>query len=213
MTLELDLPQLKAFFANHPDKYLEHVKKSMLDLSQAERFEKDNFIPSAVLIPFIQSPQGLSILFTKRASHLNHHAGQISFPGGRIDAKDKDARAAALREMEEEIGHPHDQIHILGQMPNYRTGTGFQITPIVGQILPPFDFVANHHEVAQIFEIPINHLFGKDIYKIETKIWKGMEVHFYSLQYQEHYIWGATAGILALLNQAILEFTNMTNQS
>src|SRR5229473_3924321 len=108
--------------------------------------------PAAVLVPLVDHEGGMSVLLTQRTAHLSAHAGQISFPGGRIEEADADAVAAALRETEEEIGLPRDRVSVIGQLDNYVTGTGFEIAPIVGIVMPPFALAIDPYEVAEAFE-------------------------------------------------------------
>ena len=112
-------------------------------------------VPAAVLIPLVNRPQGMTLLLTLRTAHLNDHAGQISFPGGRVDPEDRDPIATALRETEEEIGLSRKHIEIIGTLPDYLTGTGFRVTPVVALVEPPFELAAAVFEVAEIFEVPL----------------------------------------------------------
>src|SRR5207253_7654072 len=114
--------------------------------------------PAAVLVPLVDYPAGMSVLLTQRTAHLSAHAGQISFPGGRIEADDRDAIAAALRETEEEVGLPRDRVEVAGRLDTYVTGTGFEITPIVGFVEPPFALAIDPFEVAEAFEVPLAYI-------------------------------------------------------
>ena len=114
--------------------------------------------PAAVLFPIVQRPQGHTVLLTQRTDHLRDHAGQVSFPGGRVDAVDVSPQATALRETQEEIGLSPSHIEIFGYLPQYYTGTGFVVTPVVGLLTPPFELQPDPFEVAEIFEVPLSFL-------------------------------------------------------
>src|SRR5690349_798645 len=110
---------------------------------------------AAVLIPVIAHPQALTVLFTQRTPHLRSHSGQVSFPGGRAEPGDASAEFTALRETEEEIGLRRSAVELLGRLPDYRTRTGYRVTPVVGLLMPPIAFRPDPHEVAEIFEVPL----------------------------------------------------------
>src|SRR5271165_5248799 len=111
--------------------------------------------PAAVLVPLVDRAEGMTVLLTLRTAHLNAHAGQVAFPGGRIEPEDRDAVAAALRETEEEIGLPREHVSLIGRLDTYVTGTGFEITPIVGIVSTPFSLTVDPYEVAEVFEVPL----------------------------------------------------------
>jgi 8-oxo-dGTP pyrophosphatase MutT (NUDIX family) len=164
-------------------------------------------VPAAVLVPFVL---GLApgVLLTKRTSHLTSHAGQVSFPGGRIDPTDASAEAAALREAHEEIGLHPDRVEITGRMPDYVTGTGYRITPVIGLLTPGvaldgLGLTASPDEVDQIFELPLAVLLDRDAPQRRTRQWKGRERLYWEWPHPEHHIWGATAAILVQLAQRL----------
>ena len=152
--------------------------------------------PAAVLIALWAQPQGLQIILTKRASHLKHHPGQIAFPGGKVDAADADACAAALREAHEEIGLPPNSVRFLGTLPPHQTVTGFSILSVLGLIGADFMPVAQPDEVDEIFTVPLSHVLTKENYGIEGRMWMGHARRYYAVPYGPYYIWGATARIL-----------------
>jgi len=158
--------------------------------------------PAAVLIPIIER-EPLSVLFTQRASHLARHAGQVSFPGGRLHGDDHDAVAAALRETEEEVGLARSFVEICGELDRYETGTGFAIQPFVGLVKPGFDLKVDASEVAEAFEVPLSFLMDPTNHEPRTAKWQGRERQFYAMTYNGHYIWGATAGILINLHERL----------
>ncbi|MBP6012746.1 MAG: CoA pyrophosphatase [Alphaproteobacteria bacterium] len=159
--------------------------------------------PAAVLIPIIERRDGLSVLFTRRADHLARHAGQVSFPGGRVDGGDDDAVAAALRETEEEVGLSRSFIEVRGELDRYETGTGFAIQPFVALVREGFDLKVDEREVAEAFEVPLAFLMEPANQKQQTSTWQGRERRYYAMTYDRHYIWGATAGILVNLYERL----------
>lgn len=152
--------------------------------------------PAAVLVPVWLRPQGAGLILTKRASHLKHHPGQIAFPGGKVDAADASAEAAALREAQEEIGLDPARVRILGTLPVHETVTGFAVTPFVGLIDSPFDPVPEAGEVEEVFTIPLSHALSPARFVIERRQWMGVWRQYYAAPYGPYYIWGATARIL-----------------
>jgi 8-oxo-dGTP pyrophosphatase MutT (NUDIX family) len=152
--------------------------------------------PAAVLVPLVQRPQGLTVLLTMRTAHLNDHAGQVAFPGGRSEHFDADAVDTALRETEEEIGLHRRHIEVLGTLPLYRTGTGYSVTPVVALVAPPFDMKADPFEVAEIFEVPLAYLLDGAHHERRSMTLAGGRRTFYTMPYQQYFIWGATAGML-----------------
>lgn len=155
-------------------------------------------VPAAVLVPLVAREDELSLLLTLRTAHLNDHAGQVSFPGGRVDPEDSDAVATALRETEEEIGLARRHIEVIGQLPDYQTGTGFTVTPVVALVHPPFQLAADEFEVAEIFEVPMRFLMdgaNHERRSAELPNRSGRR-SFYSMPYRDYFIWGATAAML-----------------
>ncbi len=157
---------------------------------------------AAVLVPLVVRAAGLSVLLTQRADHLSDHAGQISFPGGRREPSDPDAVATALREAQEEVALAPEHVEVLGALPDYLTGTGFCVTPIVGLVHPPFTVHADTLEVAEIFEVPLPFLMNPANHEVRLLRWEGGERRFFAMPYprpgagSQYFIWGATAGML-----------------
>jgi 8-oxo-dGTP pyrophosphatase MutT (NUDIX family) len=158
--------------------------------------------PAAVLIPVVDHPEP-TVLLTQRAAHLNEHAGQISFPGGKIDATDASPLDAALREAEEEIGLKRDFIDPVGYLDLYATGFGFRILPTVARVRPGFTLTINHSEVDDAFEVPLSFLMNPANHQVHSKEFRGMERFYSAMPFAERYIWGATAGILRVLYERI----------
>ncbi len=151
--------------------------------------------PAAVLVPIVMRGE-LTVLFTVRTEHLASHAGQISFPGGKIDEGDADATATALREAEEEIGLDPALVEPLGYLDSYRTGTGYRINPVVALVRPDFRLELNAGEVAEVFEAPLSFLMNPENHQLHQREWRGRQRHYYAMAFGEHYIWGATAGMI-----------------
>ena len=158
--------------------------------------------PAAVLIPVVDHPQP-TVLLTQRSVHLAEHAGQISFPGGKIDATDASPRDAALREAEEEIGLDRSFVDPIGYLDLYGTGFGFRILPTLARVRPGFKLVVNHSEVDDAFEVPLAFLMNPENHQVHSKEFRGMERSYYAMPFAERYIWGATAGILRVLYERI----------
>ncbi|HEU4621181.1 MAG TPA: CoA pyrophosphatase [Burkholderiaceae bacterium] len=161
-------------------------------------------VPAAVLIPIVDRPEGATVLLTRRTAHLNDHAGQISFPGGKVDAGDEDRIATALRETQEEVGLSHRCIHVIGQLPDYLTGTGFMVTPVVALIAPPFSLTPDSFEVAEVFEVPLAFLMNPANHETRMVRWFDDQTeftrHFFAMPWESssrsYFIWGATAAML-----------------
>jgi 8-oxo-dGTP pyrophosphatase MutT (NUDIX family) len=157
----------------------------------------DKWRPAAVLIPLVNRTSGLTVLLTQRTEEMPSHAGQVAFPGGRREERDVDAADTALREAEEEVGLARHFVEVVGAVDLYRTGTGFEITPVVGIVTPGFTTRADPREVADVFEVPLDHFLDEKNHRIDSrKVAEGRERRFYAMPYGERYIWGATAGML-----------------
>jgi 8-oxo-dGTP pyrophosphatase MutT (NUDIX family) len=160
---------------------------------------------ASVLVPLVQRPEGLKVLLTQRSDHLRDHAGQISFPGGRLEEQDADAVAAALRESEEEVGLPRSAVDVIGTLPHYTTVTNYVVTPVVALINPPFTLRLDAFEVVDAFEVPIEFLMTPAHHQRHEFEWNGLRRQFLSMPWQgrgldgtprRYFIWGATAAML-----------------
>ncbi len=153
-------------------------------------------VPAAVLIGMVGHPEGPSVILTHRQPFLKNHASEISLPGGRIEPTDQHPETAALRETFEEVGVSPDRVELLGCLPPYMTVTDFRVYPFVGWIVPPVKFVIDEAEVAEVFEMPLDFLLDSANHRRETAFLRGEDHEFYVLDYQDHRVWGATAGML-----------------
>jgi 8-oxo-dGTP pyrophosphatase MutT (NUDIX family) len=158
--------------------------------------------PAAVLIAVVDHPQP-TVLLTQRAAHLHDHAGQISFPGGKIDPEDASPLDAALREAWEEIGLTREFIDPIGYLDLYGTGFGFRILPTVARIRPGFSLRISEDEVEDAFEVPLAFLMDAANHQVHNKEFRGIMRSFYAMPFEQHYIWGATAGMLRVLYERI----------
>lgn len=160
-----------------------------------------NLTPAAVLIPIVVRASGMTVLLTQRTAHLRDHAGQVSFPGGRCESCDATAVDTALREAHEEVGVAPAQVEVLGHLPDYVTGTGFRVTPVVGLVHPPLNLRLDDFEVADVFEPPLEFLLdvaNHQRHRIEVR---GALREYWAVPWNDRYIWGATAGMLVSLQR------------
>jgi len=177
--------------------------RSDFDLNPAlGRGRADFLIPAAVLIPVVARVEP-SVLFTERSAGLKHHAGQVSFPGGRADATDSSMVATALRELEEEVGIDPGFVTVAGFLEPYETVTGFAVLPVVGLVRDGFALAADAREVEAVFEVPLGFLLDPVNCLEEVQDWNGVPRRFYAFRYEGHTIWGATAAILKALSERL----------
>jgi 8-oxo-dGTP pyrophosphatase MutT (NUDIX family) len=161
------------------------------------------FARAAVLVPLIEYDEGYAVLLTQRTEGLNKHAGQVAFPGGRMDPTDADEEACALREAREETGLDPAKVEIIGRLDEWSTGTGFHMTPVVGIVTPPLDLAPDPGEVAAVFEVPLAFFLDPANHGKAAVHYNGIGRAFYEMPYEGRYIWGATAGILVNLYYAL----------
>jgi 8-oxo-dGTP pyrophosphatase MutT (NUDIX family) len=173
------------------------------DLNPGETPPSAALRPAAVLVPLIEHQDGMTVLLTRRTAHLSAHAGQVAFPGGRIEEGDADAVAAALRETEEEVGLARETVAVIGRLDTYVTGTGFEVTPIVGLIVPPFVLKIDPYEVDEAFEVPLSYVLDRRNHNRTVRESAGRTRTFYVLPYEGRNIWGATAGMLVNLAEVL----------
>ncbi len=188
---------------------LEHLRASLLrepptgDFVQEDGALDQPLTPAAVLVPIVLRQNGQTVLLTQRTAHLRDHAGQISFPGGRVEADDLSPTHTALRETEEEIGLARERIEIVGFLPEYRTGTGFRVTPVVALVRPPFDLQPDPFEVAEIFEVPLAFLLDPANHQRHSLHYRGALRNYFAMPYGDYFIWGATAGMIRSLSERL----------
>lgn len=179
------------------------------ELLAEPRFSERVPVHASVLIPMVMRDQGLTVLLTERTQHLSSHSGQVAFPGGKADLEDASATVTALREAEEEIGLDRRFVDVLGDLPIYTTGSAFIVTPVVALVRPGFAISPNPHEVADIFEVPLNFLMDPANHRRHAIEWAGQRREWLSIPYQdgttERYIWGATAGMLRNFYRFLLD--------
>ena len=192
--MNFDLERLRASLLTQPATG-QPVREAGVDFTE--------LTPAAVLFPIVQRGSGETVLLTQRTAHLRDHAGQISFPGGRVEADDPSPVHTALRETEEEIGLAREHVEILGFLPEYHTGTGFRVTPVVALLTPPFELAPDPFEVAEVFEVPFVFLFDLVNYKCYSLYYCGVLRHFFAMPYGDYFIWGATAGMIRSLSERL----------
>lgn len=159
--------------------------------------------PAAVLVALVEREAGLTVLLTQRQAHLKDHAGQISFPGGRLEPSDASEEAGALREAEEEIGLDPKLPTVVGRLDTYVTRTGFRVTPVVALVRPPFDLRLQVEEVSDAFEVPLSFVVDPTNHQLRSRVYMGRERQFFVLPYRNRFIWGATAGMLVNLSEVL----------
>ena len=160
---------------------------------------------AAVLVPLVDRDDGFHVLLTQRSARLKNHAGQISFPGGRIETGDRDARTAALRETAEEIGLAALQVRVLGYLPDHVVISGFRVTPVVGLVTPPLALSIDRSEVDEAFEVPLNYLLDPAHHRPRRRRLQDREIELTDMPYGARNIWGATAGMLMTLFSLLAE--------
>jgi 8-oxo-dGTP pyrophosphatase MutT (NUDIX family) len=160
-------------------------------------------VPAAVLVLVVMHDDQPTVLLTRRTAHLQAHAGQISFPGGRLESCDLDAVAAALRETREEIGLAAETIELIGRLDTYVTRTSYEVTPVVGLVTPPIALAPDPHEVAEIFEVPLSFVLDPRNRERRAREFNGQRREFWAIAYGDHLIWGATAGMLVNLSEVL----------
>ncbi len=158
---------------------------------------------AAVLVPVTDTGPEAQVILTRRSTAMRRHSGQVAFPGGSVDPEDGSVEIAAMREAEEEIGLDRQFVEPVGRLPVYMTTTGFRITPVLAVVRPGYSLVANPDEVDAVFETPLSFLMAPANHRRESRVWEGIERHYYVMPYGEHRIWGVTAGIIRTLYERL----------
>lgn len=173
------------------------------DLEKQREAAARALTPAAVLLLVVNHPGAPTVVFTQRTAHLADHAGQISFPGGRLEAHDEGPVQAALREAREEVGIDPAGIEILGELPDYHTSTGYRVRPVVGWAEPPVAWAPDPYEVADVFEVPLAFLLDPANHRHESAWYKGRLRHYWAMPWRGRFIWGATAGMLVTFQRIV----------
>lgn len=174
----------------------ERARHSDFDLNAGLDSGPRQLRPAAVLVPLVAHDTGPTVLLTQRSDQLQHHAGQVSFPGGRLERSDRGPVDTALRETHEEVGIEAHWIDPIGMLDDYETVTGFLVTPVVSVVRPGFSLVLDAYEVADAFEVPLSFVLDPANHQVHSRMRNGQRRHYYVFEYGDRYIWGATAGML-----------------
>ena len=158
---------------------------------------------AAVLVPVTEGGSEARVILTRRSASMRQHSGQVAFPGGSVDPEDGSAEIAAMREAEEEIGLDRRFVEPVGRLPVYLTTTGFRITPVLAVVQPGYSLTLNPDEVAAVFETPLSFLMDPANHRRESRVWEGLERHYFVMPYGEHNIWGVTAGIIRTMYERL----------
>ena len=201
---------LQRFQGSEPRHELADWRLLGVDAARVMKLQKHfpaNPVPAAVLVPFVDRPEGLTILLTQRASQLSKHAAQVSFPGGRLDESDPDVASAALREAQEEIGLDPARVEVFGYLPDHLVISGYRVTPVLSLVTPPFAVEPNPAEVESVFEVPADFVFDRRNHKARLRRVGDEEMLLHDIPWQGLNIWGATAGMLLTLVRMVEEET------
>ena len=187
-----------------PDQDMQWLAGATAELASKVRAAlPSRTVPAAVLIPLVERESGLTVLLTQRAETLKDHAGQISFPGGRIEPEDKDAWHAALREAHEEIGLRAEFVEFAGYLPDHHVITGFRVTPVVAFVNPEYQLRIAAAEVHDAFEVPLDFILDAENHKSRQRVLGGVSIEVHDIPYGDRNIWGATAGMLMTLRRML----------
>jgi len=199
---------LRRFEGSRPRHELADWRMLGVDPERSRRLQRHfppDPIPAAVLVALVDRPEGLSVLLTQRASQLANHAAQISFPGGRLEDTDADVAGASVREAQEEIGLDPARVRVFGYLPDHLVFSGFRVTPVLSLVTPPIALIPNPAEVAEVFEVPVSHVFDVSNHKARLRRVGDEDMLLYDIPWQGQNIWGATAGMLLTLVHMVEE--------
>jgi 8-oxo-dGTP pyrophosphatase MutT (NUDIX family) len=199
---------LRRFAGSQPRHELADWRLLGVDPERTQRLQRHfpaNPVPAAVLVPLVDRPGGLTVLLTQRAAQMAKHAAQISFPGGRLEETDADVASAALREAQEEIGLDPARVRVFGYLPDHLVISGFRVTPVLSIVSPPFELQPNPAEVAEVFEVPMSHVFDASNHKARLRRVGDEDILLYDIPWQGQNIWGATAGMLLTFVRMVQE--------
>lgn len=194
----VDLARLRRALHSEP-----HASAQVLEDGVGSDAEQAALIRAAVLFPIVLHADCPTVLLTQRTAHLKDHPGQISFPGGRTEPEDATPAHTALREAEEEVGLRAGHVEIAGYLPEYLTSTGFRVTPVVAFVTPPFDLRPDPFEVAEVFEVPLTFLLDPANHQQHSLHHRGKLRYYHAMPYGDYFIWGATAGMIVSLCDAL----------
>lgn len=190
----LRLPFIRRAFSQAVSWQVEPVFTNYFDLDTSGH---SDITPAAVFIPLLERPGGLHVLFTRRAANLYSHAGQICFPGGRIETSDADYVQAALRETWEEVGVEPRFVELIGSQPSFLTSTRYTMKPVIGVLRPGYTLTPDRGEVDEIFEVPLASLLNPALHRLhQIRPQEGLPRHFFSVSWGDYFIWGATAALI-----------------
>jgi len=175
----------------------------LLNPDLASYFDGVKLRDAAVLVPVTDAGPDAQVILTRRTVAMRRHSGQVAFPGGAIDPEDPSPEIAAMREAEEEIGLDRRFVEPVGRLPVYMTTTGFHITPVLAVVRPGYAYTLNPAEVDAVFETPLSFLMDPANHKRESRVWDGIERHYYVMPFGEHRIWGVTAGIIRTMYERL----------
>ena len=177
--------------------------KEIVSAYLPRRVANGNFRQAAVLVPFVEEPSGLQVILTRRTDSVEHHKGQVSFPGGARDAEDPDLLFTALREAHEEVGIVPEQVSIWGELDQIVTVTSFEVTPFVGRVRGVRDFVINEAEVERLIQVPLGYILDESNFRVRMTEWDGVALPSPVFDWDGERVWGATARIMMNLVELI----------
>lgn len=194
--------RLQAAKLSHAGDDLDHGDH-VLNPDIVAGLKPENLREAAVLIPVVDRGDSAGIILTRRTASMRQHSGQIALPGGAVDLEDGSPEVAAKREAMEEIGLADEFVETIGRLPPYLTTTGFRITPVLALVRSGYNLAINREEVDAAFEVPFDFLMNPENHVRESRVWQGKERFYFAMTYQEHYIWGVTAGIIRVLYERL----------